>query len=54
MGTLYEDVFTCMIPRGILRRMRNVTVRTFFHNQNTYFRFKHFSEITYFTRYCAT
>ena len=42
-------IFTCMIPSGILHGIRKVTVRTVVDNQNTYFRFKHFSEITYCT-----
>jgi hypothetical protein len=49
MGTLHEDIFTCTIHRGILDGMRKISVQFFVDYQNTYFRYKHFSEIIYFT-----
>jgi hypothetical protein len=36
MDNLHEDVFTYMLPRGILRGMIKVSVTSFVDNQNTY------------------
>jgi len=40
--TLPKDLYTFMITHSILRRMRNVSDKSYRENQNTYFIFNHF------------